>query len=64
LDDDGEEYMPVGADGLIAASEKLLAINKGLVEPDERDSTKFQKIVRPHTMFKEGIKMDAGKIGR
>lgn len=64
LDDDGEEYMPVGINGLMAASEKLLAINRGLVEPDERDSMRFQKIVRPHAMFKEGIKMDAGKIGR
>lgn len=64
LDDDGEEYMPVGVEGLLAASEKLLAINRGMVEPDERDSMKFQKIVRPHTMFKEGIKMDAGKISR
>lgn len=64
LDDDGEEYMPVGVEGLLAASEKLLAINRGIVEPDERDSMKFQKIVRPHTMFKEGIKMDAGKISR
>lgn len=64
LDDDGEEYMPVGIDGILASSEKLLAINRGLVEPDERDSMKFQKIVRPHSMFREGIKMDAGKIGR
>lgn len=64
LDDDGEEYMPVGVNSIIAASEKLLAINKGLVEPDERDSMRFQKIVRPHNMFREGIKMDAGKIGR
>lgn len=64
LDDDGEEYMPVGINGLMAASEKLLAINRGLVQPDERDSMRFQKIVRPHSMFKEGIKMDAGKIGR
>lgn len=64
LDDDGEEYMPVGIDGILASSEKLLAINRGLVEPDERDSMKFQKIIRPHSMFREGIKMDAGKIGR
>jgi hypothetical protein len=41
LDDDGEEYMPVGVNSIIAASEKLLAINKGLVEPDERDSMRF-----------------------
>lgn len=64
LDDDGEEYMSVGTDGVLAASEKLLAINRGLDEPDERDSLKFQKILRPHSMIRESIKMDAGKVAR
>lgn len=64
LDDDGEEYMSVGTDGVLAASEKLLAINRGLAETDERDSLKFQKILRPHSMLRESIKMDAGKVAR
>lgn len=64
LDDDGEEYMSVGTDGVLAASEKLLAINRGLDEPDERDSLKFQKVLRPHSMLRESIKMDAGKVSR
>lgn len=64
LDDDGEEYMPVGIDGVLASTEKLLAMNRGLVEPDERDSLKFQKVLRPHSMLRESIKMDAGKIAR
>lgn len=64
LDDDGEEYMPVGTAGILASTEKLLAMNRGLVEPDERDSLKFQKILRPHSMLRESIKMDAGKIAR
>ena len=64
LDDDGEEYMPIGVDGIIASTEKLLAMNRGLAEPDERDSLKFQKILRPHAMLKESIKMDAGKVAR
>lgn len=64
LDDDGEEYMPVGIDGVLASTEKLLAMNRGLVEPDERDSLKFQKVLRPHSMIRESIKMDAGKIAR
>lgn len=64
LDDDGEEYMGIGADGVLASTEKLLAINRGLAEPDERDSLKFQKVLRTHSLFREGIKMDAGKIAR
>lgn len=64
LDDDGEEYMPVGTKGLLAASEKLLAINRGLTDADERDSFKFQKVYRLNSMLREGIKMDAGKTAR
>lgn len=64
LDDDGEEYMPVGTKGLLAASQKLLAINRGLTDPDERDSMKFQKVYRINNLVREGIKMDAGKVAR
>lgn len=64
LDDDGEEYMPVGIDGVLAASEKILNISRGLDTPDERDSLKYQKILRGHSMLRESIKMDAGKIAR
>lgn len=64
LDDDGEEYMSVGVDGVLAASEKLLAMNRGLVQADERDSLTYQKIFRPNNLFRERIKMDSGKIGR
>ena len=64
LDDDGEEYMPVGINGVLAASEKLLAINRGLTEEDERDSFQFQKVFRVNSMLSEGIKMDAGKAAK
>ena len=64
LDDDGEEYMSIGTDGILASTEKLLAMNRGLVQPDERDSLKYQKVLRPHSMLRESIKMDAGKVAR
>ena len=64
LDDDGEEYQGVGIDGLIASTEKLLAINRGLVDTDERDSMKFQKILTRPALFRERIKMDSGKLAR
>ena len=64
LDDDGEEYQGVGLGGIMAASEKLLAINRGLVDTDERDSMKFQKIMSKPALFRERIKMDSGKIAR
>lgn len=64
LDDDGEEYMSVGIPGLMAASEKLLAVNRGMADTDERDSLRYQKVLRPHSMIRESIKMDAGKVAR
>lgn len=64
LDDDGEEYIPVGTSGLLAASEKLLAMNRGLVQGDERDSLRYQKVMRPAALFRERIKMDSGKVAR
>lgn len=64
LDDDGEEYIPVGTSGLLAASEKLLAMNRGLTQGDERDSLRYQKVMRPAALFRERIKMDSGKIAR
>ena len=64
LDDDGEEYMSIGIPGVLAASEKLLNISRGLEDVDERDSLKFQKVLRTHAMIRESIKMDAGKIAR
>jgi DNA-directed RNA polymerase beta subunit len=64
LDDDGEEYQGVGLGGIMAASEKLLAINRGLIDTDERDSMKFQKIMTRPALFRERIKMDSGKLAR
>lgn len=64
LDDDGEEYRGIGIDGVLASTEKLLAINRGLTDTDERDSMKFQKVFRTHSLLRERIKMDSGKVAR
>lgn len=64
LDDDGEEYQSVGVNGILAATEKQLAINRGLADVDERDSMQFQKVLRPHALFRERVKMDSGKLAR
>ena len=39
--EDSEEDAPVGLNSLVNASKKLLAINRGQVEPDERDSLRY-----------------------
>lgn len=62
--DDGEEYVNVGIDGILASSEKLLAINRGLEKPDDRDDLKFKRVWNTHDMIRERIVRDAGKVRR
>ena len=63
-DDDFEEYDSVGIDGLLAASEKLLAINRGLAEPDVRDALPNDRIHMIHRQLSEQVKLDRGKTMR
>ena len=61
-DDDGDEYTPVGVKGLISASQKLLAINRGLDNTDERDSMQFKRIMTTDRLLAEGVKLDSGRV--
>lgn len=61
---DDTEFVPVGVGGILASTEKLLAINRGLVEPDQRDSYVFKRIWGPDDHLAERIKLDAGKVRR
>ena len=63
-DDDEEEYVPVGVGGLIAASQKLLAINRGLDKTDARDALMFKRILTPDKLIGERVKLDAEGIRR
>lgn len=62
--DDGDEYVNPGVQGLVAASEKLLAINRGLAEPDDRDHLQFKRVHGVHDLIRERIVRDAGKVRR
>jgi DNA-directed RNA polymerase beta subunit len=62
IPDDEEEYVPVGVKGLLSASQKLLAINRGLDKPDERDSLLFKRILTTDKLLSERIKLDNGRV--
>jgi DNA-directed RNA polymerase beta subunit len=63
-DDDFEEYEPVGLDGLLAASEKLLAINRNLADPDDRDSLPNDRIYSVDRLMAERVKLDHNRTLR
>lgn len=62
-DEDGE-LVPVGLHGILASTEKLLAVNRGLVDPDERDSYGFKRVYSVDKHLGERIRLDAGHIRR
>lgn len=61
---DDTDYVPFGVDGLLHASERILAINRGLDDPDERDHIRYERLMEPHRMLGERIRLDAGKLRR
>ncbi len=63
-DDEHERYAPVGIDGLLGATEKLLAVNRGLADPDDRDSLPNDRIYTPDRLMAERVKLDHGKTLR
>jgi DNA-directed RNA polymerase beta subunit len=62
IDTEEEEFTPVGLDGLLAATEKLLAVNRGLEPTDERDSLVFKRFMTTDKLLAERVKMDADKM--
>lgn len=52
----------VGVGSLIKATQKLLAINRGETDSDERDSLRFKKILGPDDLIAERVRLDAGKV--
>lgn len=55
-----EPYVSIGLHGLKAASQKLLAVNRGFEDPDERDSVAFKKYFSTGKIINERIRTDVG----
>jgi hypothetical protein len=63
-DDEHEKYASVGVDGLLAATEKILAVNRGLADPDDRDSLPNDRIHTVDRLMAERVKLDHNKTLR
>jgi len=64
VDDEGDEYQSVGIEGLLAATRKLLAVNRGEDQVDERSIPAFTKIYTPDKLLRERIRLDEGRLRR
>ena len=60
----GAEYNNVTPDVLMRTSQKLLNINRGDEQTDDRDSLAYQVIHGPEDFFAERISKDAGQVAR
>lgn len=58
------EYVPVGLDGVLASTEKLLAVNRGLQPVDKRDILPFNRVYTTDQLLAERVKMDEGHYRR
>ena len=62
--DDDDSHMSGGPEMLLGATEKILAISRGLTEPDERDDLSYKRIRAFDTLLKERIHLDPDRLMR
>jgi len=62
IDDDG--LVSITPQVLLASSKKVLDVNRGLVEQDERDSLRYKKILTPDKLLTERIQLDATGVAK
>lgn len=58
----GTHASSVSTGVMLAASAKLIQVNKGAVEPDDRDNLRFSKFLGVEDFVKEHIEKDAGRL--
>lgn len=59
-----DDDVPADVDTILASTEKLLAISKGLTDTDDRDSLQFRRIHTVSDLLNERIHLDADKLLR
>lgn len=60
----GEPLESAGKDALVASTKKILAVNKGEQEEDDRDSPVYKKFYSAEDFYKEKLAKDAGSLGK
>jgi DNA-directed RNA polymerase beta subunit len=62
--DDGEEYVPIGFDSVLDATDRILQVSRGEVKPDDRDHYANKKVFTPAALLRERIRIDADHTRR
>ena len=62
IEEEDERRLSVG--DILNGSKKLVAINRGDAEPDDRDALQYKRIFSTGDLISERIKIDAGKTAR
>lgn len=62
--DQGEAYVPLGVNGILAATEKLLAVNRGVVDTDQREHLAFKRIYPFSAQIAERVRLDTTNARR
>lgn len=55
-------FVSANPDTILAATEKLLAVNRGATDADERDSLEFRRVHTPANLMAERVALDNGKL--
>jgi DNA-directed RNA polymerase beta subunit len=58
------DYVPVGLGGILAATEKLLHVNQGVIDPDDRDAAQFKRFYQTSHLLRERIRLDSEHVKR
>ena len=58
----GEPMEGVSPEAIVKASQRLLAINRGEAEEDDRDALTYQSFHAPESFFRERVDKDAGRL--
>lgn len=59
-----DKYIPVGVKGLLAATSKALALNRGVADPDHRDGFAYKRIHTPADLMAERVALGGKNLLR
>jgi DNA-directed RNA polymerase beta subunit len=57
-----DDDVVIGMEGLLDITDKVIGINRGIVDPDERDDLIFKKFLPFDELLKDRILLDSGKV--